>query len=267
MQAIIESQKKCTRCNQYFTLTSEFWYKNKLSKDSFAWVCKECSKIYVKVNSDILKKKSKERRERKKDKLNAYSRGYNLEHKKELSKLNKIYLQSPAKYKTYAHKISFADRINQEKNGSLLAYCTYCNKPFHPTNTQCKNRVAALHSEIGSENRLYCSTECKLSCPVYKKIKHPNRYKKASSRETNPILRQLVFERDKWICQKCGSTGIGVTLHCHHILPATQNPMNANDPDVCMCVCKSCHKDIHKQNGCGYNDLKCYRENGKRANG
>ena len=260
-------KKQCTKCKKDLPLTSEFWYKNNISKDGFAWICKACSRLYVNINSDILKKKAKVRREKKKNKLNAYGRVYYYQHRKELAALNKKYLKAPAKYKTYVKKISFADKVDQDENGYLIAYCTYCNKPFYPTNTQCKNRILAIHIEIGSENRLYCSTECKLSCPVYKKVRHPKRYKQASSRETNPILRQLVFERDKWICQRCGATGKGVTLHCHHITPATQNPMTANDPEVCICVCKSCHKAIHKQVGCRYGDLKCSNTGGEKVNG
>jgi len=49
---------------------------------------------------------------------------------------------------------------------------------------------------------------------------------------------------------------LNVPLHCHHegIL---WNPLESADIDQCMTVCKNCHKKIHQQKDCEYNDMRC----------
>ena len=67
-----------------------------------------------------------------------------------------------------------------------------------------------------------------------------------------------MLQRDNYSCQKCGiSIDDSAILHCHHVVPATQNPMTAHDPDVCITLCKTCHKEVHRQEGCKYHELKC----------
>jgi uracil-DNA glycosylase family 4 len=95
------------------------------------------------------------------------------------------------------------------------------------------------------------------ACPIYGQIEHPKGFKYASSREVDPHLRQMVFERDNWTCQICGKTIDEAQLHCHHMDPATQNPMFQNDMDSCITLCKDCHDWVHSQYGCRYIDLRC----------
>ena len=78
-------------------------------------------------------------------------------------------------------------------------------------------------------------------------------------REVQPELRQIVFERDEYTCIKCGKyqDDLDVPLHCHHIEGIVQNPIMSADIDMCVTVCKICHDEIHQEDGCGYNDMKC----------
>ena len=104
------------------------------------------------------------------------------------------------------------------------------------------------------EARFYCSQSCKSNCPIYNQKKYPKGFKKATSREVQPELRQLVFERDNWTCIKCGATS---NLHCHHMEGIKHNPIESCDIDMCITLCKSCHKEVHKQKDCRYTDLRC----------
>jgi hypothetical protein len=51
----------------------------------------------------------------------------------------------------------------------------------------------------------------------------------------------------------CGNKG---TLHCHHIDPVINNPIESADVDVCITLCKSCHKEVHNKPGCKYHELR-----------
>ena len=71
----------------------------------------------------------------------------------------------------------------------------------------------------------------------------------------------MVLERDQWTCHKCHSSKLennNLELHCHHIDPVVNNPVESADADNCITLCKECHKEVHKTiSGCKYSELKC----------
>lgn len=130
----------------------------------------------------------------------------------------------------------------------LQIRCTYCGKWFAPTVRQADHRASYLRGRMNKgEGRFYCSDSCKLACPIWGQIKYPRGYAPSSSREVQPELRKLVFKRDDYTCQKCGSTE---HLHCHHIDPVVFNPVESADIDNCITLCANCHGEAHKQSGC-----------------
>jgi len=161
-------------------------------------------------------------------------------------------------YDTYAPQISYAEQVrrNQDDPNILEVKCTYCGKWFVPQLKNVNSRKNALNGNTSGENRLYCSDQCKRECPIYKKQKFSSEEnnQKQYSREVQPELRQIVFERDNWTCQKCRSTE---SLHCHHIEGIRWEPLESADIDKCITYCKSCHGDVHKIDGCGYQDMRC----------
>lgn len=116
-----------------------------------------------------------------------------------------------------------------------------------------------MKGQIGGECFLYCSIGCKVACPVYGQVSYQKGYKKATYREVQPELRQLVLERDSWACQygDCDKTVEDSELHCHHIIGVEQDPIESADVDNCITFCKEHHKLVHKLPGCSYNDLRC----------
>ena len=159
-------------------------------------------------------------------------------------------------YNIYASQISFCEEVrrNRKDPNILEIKCAYCGKWYIPTISAIANRIQALKGNYRGEQRLYCSTQCKKECPIYRKIKYPKGFKPATSREVQPELRQLCFERDNWTCQKCGSKE---SLHCHHIEGIRWEPLESSDLDMVITLCKQCHKEVHKLPGCGYNDMRC----------
>lgn len=159
-------------------------------------------------------------------------------------------------YDTYAEQIMYAESVrrNKEDQNILEVKCTYCGKWYVPKTTDIWHRRNSLNGNIIGEYRLYCLNECKKECPIYNQKKYPKGYKKASSREVQPELRQLVFERDNWECQKCKSTK---SLHCHHIEGIRWEPLESADIDKCITLCKKCHKEVHKKEDCRTVDMRC----------
>jgi hypothetical protein len=161
-------------------------------------------------------------------------------------------------YDTYAHQIEYAEQVrrNKEDSNILEVKCTYCGKWHIPKRTDIWSRVRSLNGKQGGEGRLYCSNECKQECPIYGKVKYSTEENntKKYSREVQPELRQLVFKRDKYTCQKCGSKK---SLHCHHIEGIRWEPLESADIDKCITYCKHCHKEVHGKDGCRTVDMQC----------
>lgn len=186
------------------------------------------------------------------------------ETRKKLSKLNRKENNSAWKggvtksmlvyYDTYSHQIDYAEEIRKTDDGILEIKCTYCGKWFIPKIYEVRSRIKSLEGKQSGESRIYCSDSCKVECPVYRQRDWPKGFKIATSREVQPQLRQLVFERDNYVCQKCGNTK---SLHCHHKEGIRWNPLESADVDMCITYCKKCHVEVHKIDGCGYYELQC----------
>jgi len=155
--------------------------------------------------------------------------------------------------------IDEAPKLSSDKI-SLEVKCRYCGKYFIATNLQASGRLQSLNGTTSGDKFLYCSEGCKQACPVYWQKKYPKGFKKASSREVNPLVRQMCFERDDWKCTKCGAGPEETILHCHHIEGYAQNPLLGNDVTNTITLCKKCHQAVHKFPKCSYHDLKCNQE-------
>jgi 5-methylcytosine-specific restriction endonuclease McrA len=164
-------------------------------------------------------------------------------------------------FETYGPQLEKYEEVRENEKGFLEVKCTYCGKWHQPKTNQVRHRIEFIngskntHGEDRShgEARLYCSKECKLNCPIYRQKVYPKDFKEATSREVQPELRKMRFELDNYECQKCGSTK---SLHCHHYEGIWINPIESADLDMCITLCKKCHKEVHKLPGCGYSDLR-----------
>ncbi|HLD90923.1 MAG TPA: HNH endonuclease [Patescibacteria group bacterium] len=162
-------------------------------------------------------------------------------------------------YSTYMKRLAPFHEIKEvtHEAGFILlgVHCEYCNKVTVPNIDEINHRLGCLEGTRLGDQRFYCSEQCKNACSIYKQHTYPKGFKPATSREVQPALRKLVLERDNWTCQKCGKTE--VELHCHHIDPVINNPIESADVANCITFCKDCHKKAHKLPGCNYSELKC----------
>jgi 5-methylcytosine-specific restriction endonuclease McrA len=156
--------------------------------------------------------------EANKDKFKLAQQEYQKKNKESVRVQRKIYSTSPALYNTYAENLNGFNYVEEDNNGFLITKCTYCGKKFHPTNKQVSHRLWAINNVSGSENNLYCSNSCKEACPTFWQRKRRKDEKPNIAYETlDPYVRQAVFERDEYKCQKCGKTNNKGTnpLHAH----------------------------------------------------
>lgn len=159
-------------------------------------------------------------------------------------------------FKTYAHQIDWCESVRRSKKNKdwLEVKCKNCNQWCQPSKIQVRRRIQSILGQLPGECNLYCSKNCKQECTTHWSTTIPKDKRKV--REVQPDLRQMVFKRDEWTCQKCGQHG-GL-LHCHHITGIEQNPIESADIDNCITFCKECHLWIHKNiPDCGYNELRC----------
>lgn len=272
-----KNMKICSKCKK--ERSKKDFDKDKNRKDGLCYWCKKCiaekckkyyennkikiEKYYNKNRIEILKR-AKKYYDENKEKRKKYLKENRIEILKYHQKYSAKYCKNKANYDTYAPQISYADKV-KNVDGFLQVKCTYCGKWYCPTVLSIQNRIKALNGIInskGAENRLYCSDECKQACPIYWKQLYQEGHTKKNqnpAREVQSELRQMVFERDEYICIKCGKhqDELTVPLHCHHIEGILWEPIESADIDMCMTVCKNCHKEIHQQEDCKYIDMKC----------
>lgn len=85
--------------------------------------------------------------------------------------------------------------------------------------------------------------------PINKLIRHSLDYR---------VWRKLVFEKDKYTCQKCNERG--KILRAHHIESFDNNPRMRTQIENGITLCKSCHQKFHYIYGMGNNTIKQMEE-------
>lgn len=154
------------------------------------------------------------------------------------------------------------EEVKENKYREIEVECKYCGKWYIPDRQNLRNRIYYIEGRISGEYLFYCSDNCKQECPIFGQIKYPKGFKPVTSREVQPQLRKLVFEKDNYTCQKCNihQNDLETGLHCHHIDAVINNPIESADVDNCITLCKTCHKKVHKISGCGFHELRCSKE-------
>lgn len=165
------------------------------------------------------------------------------------------------RFKTYSKKLEPIEktRKNPSDKNVLEVKCAYCGSWFIPKEHKVIDRIRSINSISFGEHRFYCSKQCASECPIYKKHKYPEGFSISTSREVQPELRQMRFEIDNYTCQKCKKhqDELEVSLHCHHLEGIRWEPLESADVDKTITYCKTCHIEVHQQEDCGYNDMKC----------
>lgn len=256
--------KQCTKCKNWKYI-EDFSY-DKSRKDNKNPQCKECNnqrrEKWREKNDEYEKARNKQYRDKNREYLKKIGKQYrenNCENEKTRSKQ---YSKRPLLYSSnskWKRDIELYEEIRESKNGNIECKCTYCGGWFEPSAMEIKGRLQSINNLSYGERRLYCSNNCKKNCPTFKQVSYFKDQKPATSREVQPELRQLVFERDNYTCQKCNihRDNLEVGIHCHHKEGILWEPLQSADMDMCVTLCEDCHKEVHGIDGCGYQDMKC----------
>lgn len=184
---------------------------------------------------------------------------YELTSIKRANKCKNIRKNNIPLYDTLASQIEKYEQIRRDINNPdiLNVKCAYCGIWFIPKRKQVYTRISCINGEQDGSGMFYCNNNCKNACPIFNQKKYTKNYKPMTSREIEPLIRQMAMERDEYKCQKCFKTINEIELHAHHILSYNQNKILANDIDNVIILCKDCHREIHRKEGCKYHELKC----------
>lgn len=224
--------KVCTKCNNEYPLTKEFFHKDNNSKDGYCTRCKKCINKY----KHLSKIKTRECKNCGKSYV-----GYKLYCSDDCKKEYRI--KNGKKYK-HICLICGKEYVNKNLNSKFCSYecrqksnksysriCKQCGKVFFGTkesnfcSNKCVNEHNRIHPKIkcehcgklfsNSDNRIkrrFCSRECflkhinttkwEVKC-IVSDVTHIRRAKKFNVRyeKINPVE---IFERDKWVCGICG---------------------------------------------------------------
>lgn len=277
--------KICTRCNTYKLV--EYFDKTRRSSDGYNCWCKDCKRAYkgaTKRKEYIIDNFGRQCIRCGEYKLwnnfgkdnnrpnghkswcikchNEHAAEYRkTNHKEVLNRINEHRVKG-ATFKTYAHQLTVDEECREGVRGELLVKCANhkCNKYFNPTNGQVQIRLNVLLGRASGEGKLYCSEECKTSCPVYNNRinsrKDPTSLQPIQplAREFSREFRKMILERDANTCQLCGESNIK-KLIAHHITPYKISPMEALDIDNGITLCKECHTKVHSLPGCTLQEL------------
>ena len=211
--------------------------------------------------SNRMIEKYKNPKEREKQRKIFFEKIWIFEQNREKHK-NRIknYYKNNSKYTIYIIKEKYPIFYKEEKlrykpnTKRIQVQCKKCKKWFTPKSQQLYDRIYNLESINGTNGSyLYCSEECKQTCPLYNLRSDPY--------ETNdipftPVEKQIwnqtVLEQDNYECQMCGSKE---KLHCHHIVPVKINPMLALDPTNGIVLCESCHYKVGHKDECSTGNI------------
>jgi len=162
-------------------------------------------------------------------------------------------------YNTYAaqlEKYLTVYKIIENDLELLGVNCTHCNNIFVPNVKAVKHKIDAINGRHLGEANLYCSDNCKQTCPTYGQILWPKTYRPYRiSRPNQSAWSKLIKDRDASTCQRCGTTE--GKMIAHHIDPVINNPIESLDLDNGITLCKKCHIHVHSQIGCTSEELKC----------
>lgn len=243
----------CKRGHDYESTGKSLRYKNRRD-------CIECHGITTKKwcveNRERIAVKAKKWASRNMESLRFSAKKWYKKNTKHACAKAKKASQASVSFDLWGPRLVIDDSPKKDPEGKLSVVCAYCGKRFRPIFSVVVSRVYALEGKLAGECRFYCSNPCKDACPTY----HRQKYFKGQQdtigtpREVPAWLRQEVFKRDNWECQKCGA-GVEATLEAHHIKPYAEFPSETCDLENILTLCAICHGEVHHLPGCGYGEI------------
>lgn len=115
----------------------------------------------------------------------------------------------------------------------------------------------SVFDDLPSKNRKFCSRSCASKAAIRNRggIRGKNNpnwkggitplLKSIRTSKEYRAWRRAVFNRDNYICQKCGA--FDRYLHAHHIIPVSEDLSKVFDIDNGLTLCIVCHQEDHPE--------------------
>ena len=147
-------------------------------------------------------------------------------------------------------EIGVESRLN---NNNLEVKCHNCKKWHIQTIANSWTRIQSAHGKKCGENNLYCSDECKNSCPVFNhKSNHidPRSIIAVDKTEQeltrlcqNNILKQIQCDEKGYnYCEKCGDI---IDVELHHTHEVSKYGVGSINSSGHILLCAGCHTELH----------------------
>jgi len=254
---IVNGFKACVMCKELKSF-DEFSFKNE-APDKKGSYCMACEKIknssYYLRNKSKISEYAKKYREEHKDKIKEQRKKCREPNREKLAKeakewrqMNKDKLELPVSFSIYAPQLTIEEDPKDDGTGKLMCRCTKCREYFYPTFYAVRSRSSSLKGHQLGECRLYCSDECKESCPIFRRHKLPEgqlNIKLASRCNQKLNKRQLLdLQVDEYgynFCEKCGKRFDERDLIIHHNIRVSDDHREADNMSHQILVCKEHH--------------------------
>lgn len=93
----MDTMKQCSKCNQFFPATLDYFGKHYTNKDKLRTACKICRRVESKAYHDVHAEQRKQRYQEHREEVNEKSKQYRQTHKDEIKKQRRQYRQDNRK--------------------------------------------------------------------------------------------------------------------------------------------------------------------------
>ena len=159
-------------------------------------------------------------------------------------------------YYSYHDKLSKIGILCHLVNGDTLSVsCHKCGKVYSPKKENVVRKIASANGKRNGENNLYCSDECKDSCPTFghksssidpRSILYVASLNRNVARSCqNKSLKQLQCDSHGYnYCERCGDI---IDVELHHTLEISKFKKEAIDSSGHILLCAGCHTFLHNE--------------------
>ena len=232
MMIVSELIKKCSKCGEEKELSSEYWSRNKNTKDGFQSQCKECQKIT-----------SKEYRAKNKEKMARYRKEYYEENKEKIARQSKQYREENKE------KIAEQQKEYKAKNKEKIArYQKQYDKEYRAKN---KEKIARQQKKYREDNKEYLSKYSKQYWQSEQGRKNYARAQQARRARVNSLPDTLTTEQYNenlnhfdYKCAYCECELTPDNHHIEHVYPISRG-VYGTTKENCIPSCDSCNSSKH----------------------
>jgi len=216
--------KRCTKCNNEYPATLEYYHRHVSHRDGLRTICKTCTRKdiqnYAERNADAVRERRRQYRANNREILREKNRQYQIDNA-EKEKLRK------AKYRE-THR-----ELLRQKNRQ------YYSTNLEVRRSQNRKFSGAYYRNHAAERIAYSKQWRKMNPQKHKAAEHRRRaYKQNTPVDQRAFDEQAQLKHQKHRCYYCG--GLLVKYHIDHIIPLSRG--GGDNPENKVLACPQCNQ-------------------------